>query len=421
MKKWVVLGFALLFAAALAGAPSPAAAELKVGVSGYVKLDVLNSDKITGSDPSPSPANTPLDPATGSPFLDASREKDNSQTLLDARESRLRVTFSDEVAGVKLSGRIETDFFTAEGSALTSNSRGLRLRHAFARADHPSGFFLLAGQYWSLFMNSDIAQPDLVDFNGPAGQIFARQPQLRVGYKNPLGRGNGDLVVEAAIEKHSHDNGDPAGLTAANVAPSAGEGQTTPLFAGKVSWLHPRFQAEAAFAVAENTAILETTGNDVSKSAFGFQVSAQANIVDPLTIFAHWQVIDGLNRLANGDFPTAFVLAPAPGRLENVESTGFYFGATYNLTKDTSVTGMYGWAEADEIPGSVGACTAATSPAACVTGFGLESHTSLHLNIIHKFWQRWQAGLEFRRFEVEAFNGTDGDVNIVHGALWFFF
>ena len=124
----------------------------------------------------------------------------------------------------------------------------------------------------------------------------------------------------------------------------------------------------------------------------------------------------------NGDFPTAFVLAPAPGRLENVESTGFYFGATYNLTKDTSVTGMYGWAEADEIPGSAAACTAAgATPASCVTGFGLETHTSLHLNIIHKFWQRWQAGLEYRRFDVEAFNGTSGDVNLVHGALWFFF
>ncbi len=401
MKKWMVLSLALLFAAALAGAPSPAAAELKVGVSGYVKLDIQHSDKIIGDAPglpSPGPGSVPLDPPTGAATAD------NSQTIMDARESRVRVTFSDEIAGVKMSGRIETDFFTAEGSATTSNSQGLRLRHAFARADHPSGFFLLAGQYWSTFMNSDIAQPDLVDFNGPAGQLFARQPQLRVGYKNPLARGMGDLVFEAAIEKHSTT--DLGGAAAVNEA--QGEGQPTPLFAGKVSWLHPRFQAEAAFAVADSTVIFPA-GNDVSKTATGFQVSAQANIIDPLTIFGHFQIIDGLNRLANGDFPTA-VAVGATG-FENIESSGFYVGATYNLTKDTSVTGMYGWAEADAVAGT----------AFSATSTNLETHTSLHLNIIHKFWQRWQAGLEYRRFEVEAFNGTDGDVNIVHGALWFFF
>ncbi len=395
MKKWAVLGVALLFGAVLAGAPSPAAAELKVGVSGYVKLDIQYSDKILGDAPglpSPGPASVPLD-------VPGNVDLDNSQTLIDARESRLRVTFSDEVAGVKLSGRIESDFFTVTGGAGTSNSRQARLRHAFARADHPSGFFFLAGQTWSLFMNSDIAQPDLVDFNGPAGQVFARQPQLRVGYKTPLARGMGDLVFEADVERHSHSATDPA----SSVFESEGEGQV-PLFAGKVSWLHPRFQAEAAFAVADNKVIL-ANGNDVSKTASGFQVSAQANF-DPFTVFGHYQMIDGLGRLANGDFPTNFFVAPST--VENVESTGFYVGATYNLTKDTSVTGMYGWAEADSIP-------------VVFTGASLETHTSIHVNIIHKFWQRWQAGLEYRRFDVEAFNGTSGDVNILHGALWFFF
>ena len=138
MKKWMVLGLALAFGAALAGAPSPAATELKVGVSGYVKLDIQYSDKIAADIagmPSFSPGSTPLD--TNLPA-------DNPQTLIDARESRVRVTFSDEVMGVKLSGRIETDFFlNADGSALTSNSRHLRLRHAFARADHPLWVFPL--------------------------------------------------------------------------------------------------------------------------------------------------------------------------------------------------------------------------------------------------------------------------------------
>ena len=387
MKKWAVLGLALLFSAALVSAPSPAAAELKVGVSGYVKLDIQYSDKIANDSPgvpSGSPGATPLDPPGGSPA------SDNSQTIIDARQSRLRATFSDEVAGVKMSGRIETDFFTndfGDFPGLTvSNSARLRLRHAFARADHPSGFSLLAGQYWSTFMNSDIAQPDLVDFNGPAGQLFARQPQLRVGYKMPLAPGA--LLFEAAIEKHFGSTGAET-LGSAVVTENRGEGQPTPLFAGKVSWLGGPLQAEAAFAVADNTIIL-AAGNDVSKTATGFQVSAQANIpfvANPsppfVTVFGHYQMIDGLGRLANGDFPTSFLNA-AGTVIENVESTGFYVGARFQINPTTSLNGVWGWHEADAIPGVFSAAT---------TPLSLETHQSIHLNILHQFWQRWQAGL----------------------------
>ena len=398
MKKSVVFSVALLFGAALVSAPSPAAAELRVGVSGYVKLDLVHMDKITGNRPDPAPGNTPLDDDP---------DADNSQTIIDARESRIRVTFSDEVARVKMSGRIEFDFLTEGADFAVINNHRPRLRHAFARADHPSGFFLLAGQYWSLFMNDEIAVANTVDFTGPAGALSARQPQLRVGYRNPLARGMGDLVFEADIERHSVlDNtpvtGDPGG--AGGITEVDGEGQSTPLFAGKVSWLHPRFQAEAAFAFADNKVIL-AGGNDASETALGYQVSAQVGL-DPFTVYGHYQHLDGLGRLAAGDFPSTAFVAPT---LENVETDGFYFGAAYNLTKDTSLNAVYGWHEAKEIV-AVG-----------FTGNNLETHQSIHVNVIHKFWERWQAGLEFQRFDVEEFDGTSGDVNIIRGALWFFF
>ena len=80
MKKWAVVGFALLFGAVLAGAPSPAAAELKVGVSGYVKLDIQYGDKLTGEFPSPAPTDTPLDTIL---------VRDNEQTILRSEERRV--------------------------------------------------------------------------------------------------------------------------------------------------------------------------------------------------------------------------------------------------------------------------------------------------------------------------------------------
>ncbi len=397
MRKPSLLFFVLALVGGALVAAGPAAAA--VSVSGYVKLDVQYSDKIMGGGfPSPGVAATPLD---------TNKEADNNQTILDARQSRIRVTWTDDVGGVKMSGRIESDFFTGDGNALTSNSRHLRLRHAFARADHPSGFFLLAGQTWSIWMNDTIAQPNIIDFNGPAGQIFARQPQLRVGWTNKMGP-IGTLVLEGGVEKHSVRD-----LGSASVNEAQGEGQQTPLFVGKASWLHSIFQAEAAVALGNNTVILPG-GSDETESAWAFQVSAQATIT-PVTLFAHYQNQKGLGRLINSDFATAgcspapFNCSVADSKLENIESQGFYVGVSFALSPDTSINAVYGWAKADEDT-SIG-----------FTGTSLEKHQSIHLNILQKFWKNWQAGVEYQRYDVEAFNGTEGDANIVQGAIWYFF
>ena len=73
------------------------------------------------------------------------------------------------------------------------------------------------------------------------------------------------------------------------------------------------------------------------------------------------------------------------------------------------MTALYGWHEADRIT------------SAGFTGSNQARHQSVHVNLLQKFWQRWQAGLEYRRFWVDTFDRQEGDVNIVHGALWFFF
>ncbi len=390
-RRWVVLGLVVLFGAMLVGMPSPAAADLKVGISGYVKLDIQVSDKLFGGNPSPNVSATPLD---------TDKEKDNTETVLDVRETRFRVTASDEVAGVKLSSNVEVDFFTFDGNAKVSNSRHLRLRHAFARADHPSGFFLLAGQWWSLFANIvTVPPPAQVDFSSQAAKLFTRQPQLKVGYKTPLAPGMGELVFEADVEKSSLDN-----LGSAAVDESQGAGQDLPLFTGKVSWFHPIFQVEAAGAAGRNRVIL-VGGDDDRDTAWGAQVSVGVNI-GPVRLAGHYDHMDGLQRLGNDRFPSAFLVGT---KVENVESDAWYAGLTYNLTKETSFNFLYGWEEADEIK------------AAGFTGTKQERHRTIHVNVMHKFWKRWMAGLEYRRFDVDAFNGTDGDANFVHGALWFFF
>jgi len=382
-----------------------------VSISGYVKLDVQYMDKVVGSGfppgfgfPSSNPAFTPLD---------TNKEADNPQTILDARESRIAVNYTDDVLGLKLSGLVEADFFddTNAGNALTSNSRHFRFRHAFARADHPAGWFLMAGQFWSIFMNNEVGRPLTVDFGGLAGQIFSRQPQIRAGWKMPLGSGMGNLLLEGGLEKQTVGGlllapGVQSNLGSPVVDERQGEGQTVPLFVGKVSWLHPIFQAEAAGAAGRNTVIL-TGGKEERGTSWGFQASAQALIL-PVRLVAHYQIQEGLGRLLNpAEFPDAG-LTPA-NTLENIGSEGFYVGAGFFLSPETSINAVYGWARADEET-SIG-----------FTGGILEKHQSLHVNIIHKFWKNWQTGLEYKRFDVETFSGIEGDVNIILGALWYFF
>jgi len=262
-------------------------------------------------------------------------------------------------------------------------------------------------------MNVPLASPATVDFGAVAGQIFSRQPQLRAGWNTPLGGGMGTLVFEGSIEKASV-GGRPlvfGGLAASNPGSTAvdetqGEGQSGPIVVGKVSWRHPIFQVEAAGAVGENTVIL-AGGKDESDGSWGVQVSAQATFA-PVTLKAHYQMLKGLGRLATLDFPDVG-LTSAAGKVENIEVQGGYVSASLALTPETSINGVLGFAKADE------------NTAIGFTGTELEKHRTLHVNIIHRFWKSWQAGLEYKRVDVEAFNGTEGDVNIVLGALWYFF
>ncbi len=387
----VVWGLVTLGGAALAGVPSPAAAELKVGIGGFIRLDAIYSDKDIGSSPAVSAGGTPLD---------TDKERDHGQTLIDARQSRLRVTFSDDVFGVAMSGQVEADFLSSDGNALSSNSRHFQLRHAFARADHPSGFFGLAGQYWTLLRNVDVGQFDIVGAS-PPGTIPARQPQLRVGYRTPVG--DGSLVFEADVEKQSLDN---LGSTA--VDESQGEGQDIPLFGGKIIWLHPRVRVEVGGAGGRNRVVLPG-GKTETDTAIGVEASLQVNLA-PVTLVGHVQRLDGLGRLAGAGFGSQVFLVG--NQVESVASYGFYAGAKWALTKATSLNAVYAYSKLDDdaVKGT------GRSPATTH-----ETRQSIHANAIHRFWERWQVGLEYARFEVETFDGTDGTANVVLFALWYFF
>lgn len=348
------------------------AVDLKVG--GYVKLDTMWTDKIVGKGGAieivPSPANVPLD---------SDRANDHSSFRMSAQESRVNFTATQDVEGVKLKGFIEGDFYGDFNN--TNGQTLLRLRHAYAQADLPSGLFFVAGQTWSNFFDVEI-YPQFVDFNYAAGQAFARPAQLRIGY-----RMHNDLILTASIEENK----------------VFGASQELPILTGKAIWAPKFATVEAALAVGRNRAIF-TDGSDDSSGALGVLVAAAAPF-GPVTVLGHFQYIDGLGRYANGDFPDAVVVNNS---VKNVKTFGVWGGLTYKLSPKTELNGYVGYAKAkDPVP-----ATATNQD---------EKQMTVHVNVIQKLWGSQSVGLEYEYAKREQFDGQKGDMNRIHGAWWYYF
>lgn len=125
---------------------------------------------------------------------------------LTARTSRLGVEASTPTAygplGVKLEGDFNNEPRTGNAAVngavaniytqQATNSYNFRVRQAYGQFGG-----LLVGQSWSTFMDVDNS-PETVDFNGPIGSTFIRQPQIRYAYGT---KDNGTFTV--ALENSS--------------------------------------------------------------------------------------------------------------------------------------------------------------------------------------------------------------------------
>lgn len=363
---------------------------------GFVLLDIEYNSKEVGSLPSPSPRAVPLNSDTAA---------QHGQTLIDARESRIGLIAKDRYKEIDLMGLVEADFYTVHGTAI-ENGRLLRLRHFYAKGTLPSSFFLLIGQTWSLFMNSEIAQPDLVDFIGPVGSVYNREPQLRAGYLHHLGGKNGDLLLEASLEKQSLSE---EGVSRDDIHSSVEQGAMLlyPLFVGKASWLMKNLQWELAVCGSQDRVTINSHGSKRSKGAWGVESSAQYRY-KRLTLQGSVSHEDGVNRLiVTALFPD--VALDSANHLHTISSNNWYAGFRWDFTKKTSLNAVYGWSHAHRAPHTD------------FTGTDRALYQSMHLNLLHKFWKDWKVGFELQRIDVKALNGDHGDVNIAHVGIWYYF
>ena len=182
-----------------------------MGIGGHVKADFIYDQKQSVG------AQTDFSaiPMNGAPGTD--RTKSFSGT--NAKQTEIDIETHTPTPYGDLASRVETDFYlSTQGNPNISNSYALRLRNAYFSLGP-----LLVGQWWSTFQDQ-AAGPNLLDFNGPAGQVFIRQPQIRYTYVVP-GKGSAQNQFMFSAENSSPDYFSPSGLYNGNVTNINQDGQ----------------------------------------------------------------------------------------------------------------------------------------------------------------------------------------------------
>lgn len=170
-----------------------------VTIAGFIKGDVVFSSRSAGGqnnlgDQFLLPSSIPVGPTAGA--------NEKNQLTLTARQSRLAVRTSTPTPFGAFTTLLEGDFYGASlagggaggiansaGDELVSGRNALSLRHAYGTIGN-----LGVGQFWTAFENF-AALPETLDFGGPVGEIFIRQPQVR--WTQPFQGGNWEVSLES--------------------------------------------------------------------------------------------------------------------------------------------------------------------------------------------------------------------------------
>jgi len=154
--------------------------ETQVKVGGYVKMDAILSN--SSDAPIRGVGEDLFIPSTIATSGDASDPRLN----FHARETRFWLKSFTPTERGDITTHFEIDFLLGQqGDERVGNSYSPRIRHALLSWD---GWTV--GQTWTNFFNVSTL-PDYLDFIGPVGVTFARQPQIR--YTMP--KKNGSLAI----------------------------------------------------------------------------------------------------------------------------------------------------------------------------------------------------------------------------------
>jgi hypothetical protein len=111
-------------------------------------------------------------------FIPIPANRPNGQSVWSVRQSRLNFVGNSSSSVGDFTTRFEFDLF---GVGADAGKTTIRVRHVYGQIGH-----WLFGQTNSVFMDADL-YPNVVDYWGPAGMVFLRNPQVRYTVLNKNG------------------------------------------------------------------------------------------------------------------------------------------------------------------------------------------------------------------------------------------
>ena len=262
-----------------------------VSISGFVKGDFYLDNRDDLGQSFGNGAGQRLDGAAGD-------DDDDGAVGAHANQSRLRLGTSTDTSYGALNTVIEGHFWGGT----------FGLRHAYGQLGP-----VLAGQAWSI-RGDDHTGADTVDFDGPAGVVATRKPQIRLTL--PLGEGfTGQMAVEPAI------SGNELPTFLAALRHSSGWG---------------------AVNVTGAVGRYDEGGQNVTTHAF--HVGAHLNVTEATRVVATLNMTRGDAQIYAG---SAAVATDASGDLKAEDSIGGIAGVSHGWS-DSIRSGVYfGWVQND--------------------------------------------------------------------------
>ena len=329
------------------------------------------------------------------PVSDGSGSSYESSNL-HAKTSRFYFTTATDTDAGKISTRVELDFLLGNsGDERISNSWNSRLRHAFVKWDYDEGKSLLAGQSWSTFFNVG-ALPNQIDFVGPVGTLFNRQPQLRwtsgglqLAIENPATRLNWDVDGSLSTAFDDFHEGIPDLVARYNGK------------AGGLAWTVAGIARELSY---------ETSTADDSKIGYGLSLSGKWMVGNKNDIRFMFNYGDALGRyLGLNAFNDGYVAAN--GDIETIDQWGAFVSYQHFWSPQWSSSFTLSAAEADN-PSET-----EFAPAGSLA----KSYQTAHGSLWYHPAPKYSMGGELMYGSKELEDGRDGDMSRLQFAVKYAF
>ena len=365
----------------------------KFQYGGYIQLDMAASSYSEGKPGSDLiedfmvPSLIPTSDGSGSSY---------DTTNLHAKTSRFFFTTATDTDAGKLSTRVELDFLLGNsGDERISNSWNSRLRHAFVKWDYDEGKSLLAGQTWSTFFNVG-ALPNQIDFVGPVGTLFNRQPMIRwtlgglqLAAENPATRLNWDVGGSLSTAFDDFHEGIPDLVARYN-------GKM-----GGLSWSAAGILRELSY---------ENSENDDSQMGYGLSLAGKWALGDKNDLRFMFSYGDALGRyLGLNAFNDGYV--DAGGDIDTIDQWGGFLAYQHYWSAQWSSSFTLSMAAADNP--SVSDFIHANSLA--------KEYQSAHASLWYHPAPSYSMGGEFIYGTKELENGNDGDLSRLQFAVKYAF